>query len=119
MACMTDKEELEMSWGLVTRLKAELALAESAHNALFYHPKNNKFTDYQLAEATVSVMLEDLANADCEGSYNCGSPQYTQQFYVNDVLYEGVLDVEYNRHDKTYYYVEDTDFKVRKVETND
>ena len=113
---MTDQEELNQSWELVKKLKQDVKEAEQVYNGLFYHPKNNKFTDQQLAEATINVMLEDLASSDCEGSYNCRSPQYTQQFYVNDVLYEGVLDVEYNRHDKTYYYIENSDFTVRKVE---
>lgn len=70
----------------------------------------------KVAEPAIYSKLEAEAHSDCEGSYNCGNPQYTQQFYVNDVLYEGVLDVEYNRHDKTYYYIEETNFTVRKVE---
>lgn len=109
---MTDKEELNQAWELVKKLKQDIKEAEQVYYDLFYHLKDNKFTDQQLAEATINSILMDLAVSDCEGSYNCGSSQYTQQFYVNDVLYEGVLDVEYNK-----YYVERTDFKVEKVTT--
>ena len=113
---MTNQEELIAASNRVAQLTEDLKVAQALSEALFYHPKNNKFTDQQLAEATINGMLEDLAGSDCEGSYNCGNPQYIQQFYVNDVLYEGILDVEYNRHDKTYYYVEETNFTVKKLE---
>ena len=79
-------------------------------------PEYNKFDNMEVASVAIESKLEVQAEEDCEGSYNCGNPQYIQQFYVNDMLYEGVLDVEYNRHDKTYYYVENSEFTVRKVE---
>lgn len=113
---MTDQEELVVAFNDLDYTKKAFEQAEKHYYDLLYHPKNNKFTDQQLAESTINGMLEDLAGSDCEGSYNCGNPQYIQQFYVNDVLYEGILDVEYNRHDKTYYYVEESTFTVKKLE---
>jgi hypothetical protein len=51
----------------------------------------------------------------CEGSYCFGDDEYTQDFYVGDDLYRATLTVEYNRHDKTYYYVDGDEFKTEKL----
>ena len=48
----------------------------------------------------------EWASNDCEGSYNCGAEEYTVKFKVNDKLFKVNVGFSYNRHDKTYYYVE-------------
>ena len=53
-----------------------------------------------------------MAFEDCEGAGNCGMDKYTQEFIVGDMHYIATLTVEYNRHDKTYYYIDETDFTV-------
>ena len=113
---MTIHEQVMILKGRIHNLNEELVMCQTELHLLESSAEYNKFSNMESAEATINGMLEDLAGSDCEGSYNCGSPQYTQQFYVNDVLYEGILDVEYNRHDKTYYYVEETNFTVKKLE---
>jgi hypothetical protein len=97
-------------------LQKELQLTETEVSRLESLPEYNKFDNLSLGSNVIEGKLLYEAEQDCEGSYNCGNPQYTQQFYVNDVLYVGILDVEYNRHDKQYYYIENTDFKVEKVD---
>jgi DNA helicase IV len=79
-------------------------------------PENNVFDDLEFASAKIEDTLLDKASEDCEGAYNCGLEQYTQLFYVQGELYKGILKVEYNRHDKTYYYVDGHDFKIEKVQ---
>lgn len=49
------------------------------------------------------------AHEDCEGSYNCGSPQYETIAFVGDKHYIFTTPFEYNRHDKTYYYIDNYD----------
>lgn len=55
------------------------------------------------------------AREDCEGAYNCGADHYDQEFMVGDVRYLGTLTVEYNRHDKTYYYIDGSNFSYKTV----
>jgi hypothetical protein len=100
----------------VAELRSLLRIAEAELYVLESSPNNHRFDDMEVAERKIEEKLENEAEEDCEGKYNCGNPQYTQEFYVNDVLYVGILDVEYNRHDKMYYYVEESTFTVKKVE---
>jgi hypothetical protein len=88
--------------------EANLVVAESL-------PENNVFGSSEEATDILYGVLEDRASQDCEGSYNCGKPQYTQLFYVDKTLYKAVANVEYNRHDRTYYYVDRFDFKIEEV----
>ena len=110
------QEQIIEQQEIVSDLRNKLRVAEDELYVLKSLPENNKFTCMKVAERTIENKLEAEAHADCEGSYNYGSDQYTQEFYVNDQLYIGVLDVEYNRHDKTYYYVEESTFPVKKLE---
>jgi hypothetical protein len=100
----------------INDLRNKLRSAEIELYVLESSPDNHRFDDMEVAERKIEAKLEVEAEMDCEGKYNCGNPQYTQEFYVNDILYVGILDVEYNRHDKTYYYVEESTFTVKKVE---
>lgn len=105
---------------IINNLRNKLRSAEIELYVLEGLADNNRFSDMEVAEMAIYEKLEREANEDCEGRGNCGNPQYTQEFYVNDQLYVGILDVEYNRHDKTYYYVEESTFTVKKLgETSD
>jgi hypothetical protein len=77
--------------------------------------ENNVFASLNEAESTLERLLEYRARAACEGSYNCGLDQYTQKFIVDNIIYIAILDVEYNRHDKTYYYIDQSDFHIEKL----
>lgn len=111
---MTEQIEL-----LKERVKiAEKQLKEAEDNLTVAQalPENNIFESLEIAEGKIEDMLSDRAHDACEGSYCCGDNYYEQLFYVGDVLYKGIACVEYNRHDKTYYYVDGFDFRVEKVE---
>jgi len=97
---------------------AERALAQKrldleAHDGAV---ENNIFDTLEDAESTLEERLLDKARGDCEGSHNCGNDKYTQQFQVGCKQYLATLTVEYNRHDKTYYYIDGSDFSVAAVE---
>lgn len=109
---MTTKKELELS---VTNAKAALATAEAALQAFNDAPENNRFDDLDDALGTIEDQLRDLAFADCQGAYNCGADYYRKEFYVGDTLYRGTAEFEYNRHDKTYYYIEECHFTYEEV----
>jgi hypothetical protein len=97
---------------------AEVAL-ENVKAALLsfdQQAENNVFDFMEDAELDVEDMLQQRAQADCEGSYKCGQDVYKQEFMVDGVVYIGTLKCEYNRHDKKYYYVDETDFSVSKKE---
>ena len=73
-------------------------------------PEQHRYETLEKARSEVECFLEDMASNACEGSHCCGEDEYTQVFFVGDTRYEGTLSVEYNRHDKTYYYVDGTTF---------
>jgi hypothetical protein len=106
------REELQAK---VIHAKALLALAQRDLDAWETDPVNHRYESLEDAEGTLYEFLCDQASEDCEGSYNCGSSEYTQEFFVGDKAYIASAKVEYNRHDKQYYYVDGFDFKVEEV----
>lgn len=104
---MSTREELTAA---ITAAQANLTAAHGALAAFEALAENNVFESLEKALGKVEAMLEHRAHEDCEGSHNCGQDEYTQAFMVDGVKYIGTLKVEYNRHDKTYYYVDGTDF---------
>lgn len=101
------KAELEQA---VKDARANLALAEAAVEAWDDTPENNVFASLEEAESEVEGALLDRAHKDCKGSYNCGADTYARGFIVGGTAYIGTLTVEYNRYDKTYYYVDRYEF---------
>jgi hypothetical protein len=105
---------------LLAAIKTAEASVVAAHAALDQFnaaPENNVFESVEIASDIIEERLRDMAHSDCEGSYNCGLDTYTQEFTVAGVGYVGTLKVEYNRHDKTYYYVEYANFAVAPKES--
>lgn len=111
MTVASEKEKLERAIDLA---KLHLREAEDALAQFCAKAENNVFETLDDALCTIEEVLRDKARADCEGSYNCGNPEYTQAFMVSDVEYVGTLKVEYDRHDKTYYYVDSAKFSYAK-----
>lgn len=99
----------------VAILTERLATAQQILQDFDDQPENNEFDDFELACASIEEKLERKASNDCEGSYCYGSDHYKQEFIVKDVHYLGELSVDYNRHDKTYYYVDGTEFTVTEI----
>jgi hypothetical protein len=75
--------------------------------------ENNVYPNLKDANNKVENKLRYQASEDCEGSYNCGQESYTQDFMVDGIKYTGLLECEYNRHDKTYYYVEGASYSYK------
>lgn len=85
--------------------------AQQALNDFEALAENNIFESIEKAGALEDV-LKGRAYEDCEGAGNCGAPIYEQEFMVDGVVYVATLEVEYNRHDKTYYYIDSSEFKI-------
>lgn len=77
--------------------------------------ENNTFDTLEEATNTLEDVLYEMARSDCEGSYNCGEPVYTREFMVDNIVYLAKLEVEYNRHDKTYYYIDRRKFSYSVI----
>ena len=111
---MTTKEELRAA---VKVAEQALATAQNAVAEFDDLPENNVYATLDEAAADLEDKLRDLAHKDCEGEHNCGASTYTREFMVDGAKYVGTLKVEYNRHDKTYYYIEEVEFTYKAAET--
>ena len=95
---------------------AELTLKEAKKELRDWESlaSNNIFVSLEDAEELEGI-LWNRAKADCEGSYRCGLDEYIQKFMINSVEYVATLEIEYNRYDKTYYYIENSVFSIKPL----
>jgi len=103
-----DKSTLQQN---VKDAEAALVAANAALDDFDSAPEQNVFASLEAA-GVLEDRLRDRAFQDCEGAGNCGDDTYTQEFIVDGVHYIGTLTVEYNRHDKTYYFIEHAEFSI-------
>jgi len=78
-----------------------------------------QFKNHEEAQGLIEETLQSKASNDCEGSNCWGSSEYTQEYQLidSDAVYEGKIKVDYNRHDKTYYYVDDVEYSFSEVKS--
>jgi hypothetical protein len=96
---------------------AQLELAAAVKDLADFdaQPENNVYPSLEAAEA-LEYVLWDRAHEDCEGAGNCGAQEYRQEFLVGGAKYVAIFTPEYNRHDKTYYYIDGIDFRIESCE---
>jgi hypothetical protein len=99
----------------VDKARQALAIAEKALLDFNTSVENNVFATLEEACDELEDRLIQFAKEDCEGSYNCGDPEYRQEFLVDGVKYVAILEVEYDRHDKTYYYIYSRKFRYELI----
>jgi len=109
---MTTREEL---LARVTEAQQALTEAQQALYRFDTDPQNNMFESVEQASRVLEDRLLNEAHDGCEGSYNLGADEYRQEFIVDEKRYVAILEVEYNRHDKTYYFVDGSDFRVEEL----
>ena len=78
--------------------------------------ENNCFDSLEDAQFELTEQILEVASEACECSYCCGESEYTREFMVNGVHYCGTLKIEYNRHDKRYYFVDTYKWSAFKVD---
>lgn len=104
------RQELELALQVAKESVREAQEALDTFNGM---AENNVFDTLELALVSIEDKLMRQAESDCEGSYNCGQPTYSQEFIVGNTRYIGVLSCEYNRYDKTYYYIDGHEFTYK------
>jgi hypothetical protein len=109
---MKTREQLELA---VKAALDNLNIANQELVAFDDSIDNHTYDTIEDAENSVIDYLLYKAGEDCEGSYNYGDPEYTLEFMVGDQKYIGTLSIEYNRYDKTYYYIDGYDFEYKEV----
>lgn len=111
---MSITEKLVTLSNTIADLQKQIDAANAECYALSISVDNNVYANLEFALAAMEEMMRNEAHEDCEGSYNFGLDEYNRDFKVGDVIYTATLKVEYNRHDKTYYYVDGTTFSYKE-----
>lgn len=95
---------------------AEVALHQATQALYDFDSRieNNVFKSLNEAESVLTNRFELIADAAC-GSYRYGSPAYTQEFIVDGERYEARIEFDYNRHDKRWYYIDETRYSYKKL----
>ena len=104
--------EEELNYFSTEMNKAQFCLDSMKGNICFF-----QFETHQDAEDSIIEVLQDKAHNDCEGSNNRGNDVYEQGYQLidSDAVYLGRIKVEYNRHDKTYYFVDEVEYSYSEV----
>jgi hypothetical protein len=113
---MNTKETLELA---VKEARKALDAAEKALYDFNSSAENNVFDSLEDARDKLEDELRDMAFEDCQGAHNCGDSEYRQEFFVDGVKYVAICEVEYDRHDKTYYYIYGHKFRIEKVDISE
>ncbi|MCY9737481.1 nicotinate phosphoribosyltransferase [Paenibacillus alvei] len=73
------------------------------------------FDQFESVEEATQILEDndvwDEATEACAGRHCMGDSEYVKEFKVGDKYYRATYEVEYNRHDKTYYYVDGIDLR--------
>lgn len=109
---MKSKEELQAQVSEATKALADAQAELEAFESL---AENHVYKDMEEAQGYLEEILRDRAYEDCQGAHNCGDEEYRQEFIVDGVKWLAILSVEYNRHDKTYYYIESADLRIEPI----
>jgi hypothetical protein len=109
---VSDKSDLDILNERVREAERALQVAIDERQEYLEAPERNVFETLEDASDELLETLLELASEDCEGSHCMGLDRYERLCYVGDVLHLAVLTVEYNRHDKRYYYVDGHDFTI-------
>ena len=89
---------------------------EQALSDFMASPECNVYESLDDAEYSIHARLYAAADEACEGSYSWGKPEYKQQFTVGDKAYEATVRFDYGRHDKTYYFIEESEYSYVELE---
>jgi hypothetical protein len=104
------KEMITDAKNCVTRAEGVLSDAKNNLEYLESNIFNHVYDSLEDAEFRLEGILGSKANDACEGRYCCGENEYSQDFIVDGKEYIAIMTFEYNRHDKTYYYVDCSEF---------
>lgn len=98
----------------ITAAKVALHQATQALYDFDSQIENNVFKSLNEAEGALTHRFELIADDAC-GSYRYGSNAYAQEFIVDGERYEARIEFDYNRHDKRWYYIDETRYSYKKL----
>lgn len=98
----------------VQRAANALIMAKQALRDFDSAIENNIFDSLKDAEYDLTTRFEGIADSEC-GSYAWGESEYLQKFMVDGELYEAKVEIEYNRHDKRWYYTDGVKYSYKKL----
>ena len=113
---MNSNEKLRQLQQDIEYKAKELELAKQALCAYEDSPERNIYSSLDEAEDIITKKLYTQAREDCEGSYNCGAESYEQEFSVLGKKYLATMTFEYNRYDKQYYYIDESEYSYKEIE---
>ena len=116
MKAYSDYPEYQELKAKVRDTEKELKRLQKSLESFEDQPEYNRFDSLEEAEGFLEVKYLERAREACEGSYNMGKDHYIQIFYVRDQTYRFRIYIDYNRHDKTYYYVDGWDTEIEKID---
>jgi len=93
----------------LTQLISQVELKKVLIEKMVDDPEFNRFKNADEAYDVLDDKFLDRAREACEGSYNIGQDVYTQECFLNGVPYIYTMSIEYNRHDKEFYYLDGWD----------
>jgi hypothetical protein len=99
---------------LENNIKIAKAAYDKALNELLL-AENNVYESLGFAKALIEDRLYQRAYNDCLGAYNFGAEEYRQEFIVDNVKYVGIFYPQYDRHNKTYYYINSSKFECHVI----
>ena len=105
-------EELRLE---IKDAECSLATLRGEEQSILRLAQNNVFETLEDADNMMYSILEGRAVLDCEGSYNCGYDEYTQEFMIGSQKYLASMTFEYNRHAKTYYYIDSSEYSSKEI----
>ena len=97
------------------KLMVECELIQNKIDEIDASLYNHIYLNIESAECALMEKFRDMAFDDCEGAGNCGDDEYTQKFIVDGKIYLGTGLFQYNRHDKTYYYIDDSNWSCKII----
>ena len=75
--------------------------------------KIDEYKTLEEAEDSIAHQAKAEASESCEGSHRMGADDYTIPYKLDGRYYKMTIRITYNRHDKTYYYVDG--YKVSSI----
>lgn len=111
---MTTREDFENNIMVIEQMLARAKKQLYDWDSL---PENNVYTSIEAALSTIQDRFYSEASQACKGSYCLGEQKYEQEFTVegDSNRYLATVEIDYNRYDKQYFYVEDTSVNYVKL----
>ena len=113
---MNSNEKLQQLQQNIVDKAKELELAKQTLRAYEDSPERNIYSSLDEAEGNLTEKLFSQAREDCVGRGNFGAESYEQEFSVLGKKYLATMTFEYNRLDKQYYYIDESEYSYKEIE---